>query len=159
MNRFICTLLTTAFVAPITAYAIGSEGALDYAAGVSNHAKMPSVCDDVNLDDTQTAAIHDAYYNFAKQKNTLMAEVKNSMLDLHHTYGSMTSTKDDANNAYTAMKTAMGNLGDAVNTFTSGVFFDILRPEQRAPALACMEAMKHMKSKKNQPPQNPSKNH
>ena len=152
MNRFVCTLLTaTALALPMAAHAF-DDAAVDFAGAVSNpRAQMPKVCDDVKLDDTQKTQIHDAYYAFAKQKNTLAAEVKNAALDVRHTYMSATSTKDDATAANTALKTALNNLGDAVGAFSANVFFDILKPEQRAPAWMCIEAMKKAKSKAHRP--------
>ncbi|QDK36707.1 hypothetical protein [Bdellovibrio sp. NC01] len=180
MKFYVCSLLASAaiampaFAAPTSVVAEeqdnSSEVALAFSEGtLFNPLAAPDVCKTVNLDDTQKASLKQAYYEFAKQKNTLSAEVKNAMLDVLHTFMDTASTKDDANNSLTAAKTAMGNLGDAVGTLQVKIFYDILKPEQREPAFKCAMAWAKMKKAQKlkeicagmgqpKPPQKPNSN-
>ncbi|HEX7673202.1 MAG TPA: hypothetical protein VF412_03475 [Bdellovibrio sp.] len=156
MKFYVCSILTTAalalpaFAAPSHATAADPQEqdqmTLAFSEGtLFNPLQTPSACSTLNLDDTQKNSLKEAYYNFAKQKNTLEAEVKNAMLDVRHTLLNTSSTKDDANASLAAAKTAMGNLGDAVGSLTTTIFYDILKPEQRQPALECAMAWAKMK--------------
>ncbi|WP_415063224.1 hypothetical protein [Bdellovibrio sp.] len=108
-------------------------------------AKPPVTCDGLQLDDTQKAALKQAKWEYKKQKNTTDAAVKNAWMDYSHTLKSMTSTKDDGMTAAVGVKDAMTAAGMAKADFELKVFYDILRPEQREPALKCV--MKMMKQR------------
>lgn len=155
MKFYVCSLLASAAIA-MPAFAAptsveveqdnNSEIALAFSEGtLFNPLAAPDVCATVGLDDTQKASLKQAYYEFAKQKNTLSAEVKNAMLDVLHTFMDTASTKDDANKSLTAAKTAMGNMGDAMGALQVKIFYDILKPEQRQPAFKCAMAWVKMK--------------
>jgi hypothetical protein len=117
--------------------------AVNLADAVSDR-EMIKECTDMNLDETQKGQIKDAYFDFRKQKNTLEAEIKNSWMDVSKTMMSATSTKDEASAQMDTLKDNMGSLGDAKSEFELKVFYDILKPEQRAPAFKCI--MKRMKA-------------
>lgn len=155
MKAYVCALLTAATLAmPTLVHAAPTATDIQDPAAMTadmvearlfNPLALPAVCDQVNLDDTQKGQLKDAWFAFAKQKNTLMANVKNAMMDVHHTFVSATATKDDANKSLADAKTAIGAMGDAIGAFHVQVFFDILKPEQRAPAMACAMAVGKMK--------------
>ncbi|MDG0816006.1 hypothetical protein [Bdellovibrio svalbardensis] len=155
MKFYVCSLLTTAALAlPAHAATPVDETQDDQGKMVVsmveqnlfNPLAMPASCTAVMLDDTQKASMKQAYFEFAKQKNTLSAEVKNAWLDVRHTFMSKDSTKDEGTAALTAAKTAMNNLGDAMGMLSIKIFYDILKPEQREPAWKCMMDLKKMKN-------------
>lgn len=157
MKIYICTLLTTAAMTLPAHAAAPTEEAQDNQGemvvtmveqNLFNPLAMPASCTAVNLDATQQASLKQAYFDFAKQKNTLGAIAKNAWLDVRHTFMSKDSTKDDGTNALTASKTAMGNLGDAMGALSLKVFYDILKPEQRESAWMCMTDLAKMRKQK-----------
>ena len=99
---------------------------------------LPDECKDVGLDETQKTQIADAYFDFKKQKNTLEAEIKNALMDLSKTMMSATSTKDQATADADVLKGKGMELANARTDFDLKVFYDILKPEQRAPAFKCI---------------------
>ncbi len=84
------------------------------------------------------------------------AELKNSMLDLMKTFSSATSTRDDGVAAQAAVKSKMDPLMMAHNELGLKIFFDILKPEQRAPAMKCLMDMKKSKGNKTNHPHRPN---
>ncbi|MNY66536.1 hypothetical protein D3C86_2039780 [compost metagenome] len=64
-------------------------------------------------------------------------------MDYGTTLSDAASTKDQGVAAGTAVKDAFNKMGDLKMNFEIGVFYDILKPEQREPAMKC--AMQHMK--------------
>jgi hypothetical protein len=111
--------------------------AYSLAEGIVNK-DLPKECEDVGLDDTQKTQIADAYFDFKKQKNTLEADIKNALMDLSKTMMSATSTKDEATADSDALKGKMMDFANARSEFDLKVFYDILKPEQRAPAFKCI---------------------
>lgn len=126
-----------------------SNFALDFGnAMITPAADMPASCAEVKLDDTQKMQIKDACFDFKKQKNTLGAEVKNAMMDAMKTFSSATSTRDDGVDAQAMVKEKMDALVMAHNDLSLKVFYDILKPEQREPAMRCLMDWMKMKKKK-----------
>lgn len=100
-------------------------------------------CPGLTLDDTQKASLKTAMFNFQKGMNLAKAETKNAMMDYGMTLSDAASTRDQGVAAGTAVKDAFNKMGDLKMNFEIGVFYDILKPEQRGPAMKC--AMQHMK--------------
>ncbi|MNL10094.1 hypothetical protein D3C87_1308840 [compost metagenome] len=100
-------------------------------------------CPGLTLDDTQKASLKTAMFAFQKGMNLAKAETKNAMMDYGMTLSDAASTKDQGVAAGTAVKDAFNKMGDLKMNFEIGVFYDILKPEQREPAMKC--AMQHMK--------------
>ncbi|MGE5086154.1 MAG: Spy/CpxP family protein refolding chaperone [Bacillota bacterium] len=151
-------LTATALCAPALSFAANlqpsnlienSNFALQFGNVVMNpQADMPASCNDIKLDDTQKMQIKDACFDFKKQQNTLGAEVKNAMMDSIKTFSSATSTRDEGVDAQAMVKEKMDALVMAHNDLGLKVFYDILKPEQRAPAMQClMDWMKQKKKK------------
>ena len=100
-------------------------------------------CPGLTLDDTQKASLKTAMFNFTKDMNIAKAETKNAMMDYGMTLSDAASTRDQGVASGTALKDSFNKMGDLKLNFEVGVFYDILKPEQREPAMKC--AMKHMK--------------
>ncbi|MFS4457727.1 hypothetical protein [Bdellovibrio sp. HCB2-146] len=94
-------------------------------------------CEGLTLDETQKTALKDAKYAFYKDMNIAKANLKNAMLDYTHTLASMTSTRDQGQASADALKASFNALGDIKMNFELKVFYDILKPEQREPAMKC----------------------
>ncbi len=131
---------------------MASEGSRDLAVTFSEQAlgqpnSGPTLvnCEGVQLDEVQKAALKVAHFDFMKKKNTLEAVSKNAWIDYGHTLADPTSTKDQGTAAAAAVKDAMVSYGSAKTEFELNVFYDILKPEQREPALICI--MAEMKKK------------
>ncbi|MBO9667450.1 MAG: hypothetical protein J7501_11645 [Bdellovibrio sp.] len=138
----VCTLAVPAMSTATTLSPgpMDSYTAFEYTSQVIHpRADMPKSCEDVALDDTQKMQIMDAHFEYMKQKNTMSAEIKNAMMDYTKVLGSSTSVRDDAVAAQNTLKEKFGNLGAATGDFTLKVFYDILKPEQRAKALECIK--------------------
>jgi hypothetical protein len=100
-------------------------------------------CPGLTLDDTQKASLKTAMFSFQKSMNIAKAETKNAMMDYGVTLADAASTRDQGVAAGTALKDSFNKMGDLRMNFEVGVFYDILKPEQREPAMKC--AMQHMK--------------
>lgn len=106
-------------------------------------------CPGLTLDDTQKAALKTAMFTFTKDMNIAKAETKNAMMDYGMTLSDAASTREQGVTSGTALKDAFNKMGDLKMNFEIGVFYDILKPEQREPAMKCaMEHMKDMMKKK-----------
>jgi hypothetical protein len=106
-------------------------------------------CAGLTLDDTQKASLKSAMFTFTKDMNLAKATTKNAMLDYGATLSDAASTRDQGVASGTALKDAFNKMGDLKMNFEIGVFYDILKPEQREPAMKCaMEHMKDMMKKK-----------
>lgn len=158
MKKSLRLLTAAAICAPALSFAAMTQPvnliengnfALEFSnAVITPTADMPASCMAVNLDDTQKMQIKDACFDFKKQKNTLGAEVKNAMMDSMKTFSSATSTRDDGMAAQGMVKQKMDALVMAHNDLGLKVFYDILKPEQRAPAMQCLMDWMKMKKKK-----------
>lgn len=100
-------------------------------------------CPGLTLDDTQKASLKTAMFKFTKDMNLAKAETKNAMMDYGMTLSDAASSREQGVAAGTALKDAFNKMGDLKMNFEIGVFYDILKPEQREPAMKC--AMQHMK--------------
>ncbi|WII73640.1 Spy/CpxP family protein refolding chaperone [Bdellovibrio sp. 22V] len=105
----------------------------------------PQECEQVQLDDAQKTALREAKFAYAKQKNTTDAALKNAWMDYVHTLVDTTSTKDIGLAAANNLKTTAMTAGTAKMNFELKVFYDILKPEQRMPALRCTMKIKRQK--------------
>lgn len=150
MNRLVAFSAGLMMLVPVLSnakgVAVGEEGsdvALTFVEQVTSHPRGISNCEGVTLDEAQMMALHTAKFAYMKQKNTLDAVTKNAWMDYMHTLGDMASTRDQGVAAATAMSDAVTAGGAAKSEFEIKVFFDILKPEQRMPAMKCvMAAMK-----------------
>lgn len=128
---------------------IGEEGhelGLILAEQVFTHpAPILKDCAEVTLDDVQKMALKQAQYDYMKQKNLLDATTRNAWMDYVHTLADSASTKDQGVTAATVVRDSMTASGNAKSDFEIKLFFEILKPEQREPALVCI--MKSMKQK------------
>jgi hypothetical protein len=100
-------------------------------------------CPGLTLDEMQKASLKTAMFTFQKDMNMAKAVTKNAMLDYGAALSSAASTRDQGVAAGNALKDAFMKMGDVKMNFEIGVFFDILKPEQREPAMKC--AIQHMK--------------
>ncbi|MGZ3773298.1 MAG: hypothetical protein ACXVCY_05915 [Pseudobdellovibrionaceae bacterium] len=112
---------------------------------LSSSSQMPASCTAMKLDDSQMAALQQAHFDYAKQRNTLVATIKNAWLDVNHMFMSKDSTKEQGMNSLMAVKTSENALFDAAGMLGLKVFYDILKPEQRMGAWMCMKDLEKMK--------------
>ena len=106
-------------------------------------------CPGLTLDDTQKTSLKTSMFKFQKDMNTAKAAIKNAMLDYGATLSNAASTRDQGVAAGAALKDAYNKMGDLKLNFEVGVFFDILKPEQRDAAMTCaMQNMKDMMKKR-----------
>ncbi|MGZ3768296.1 MAG: hypothetical protein ACXVCP_02115 [Bdellovibrio sp.] len=158
MKLQVCSLLTTfALAAPAFAAMETDETYENHGEMVvtmmeqslfPTQTQMPASCTAVKLDDTQKAALRQAYFDYSKQKNIMVANIKNAWLDVGHTLMSSTSTKDEGMNVLNAFRTSENALGQLMGTLASTVFYDILKPEQRMSGWMCMRDLEKMKRQK-----------
>lgn len=106
-------------------------------------------CEGLTLDDAQKAALKAEKFTFYKSMNLAKANLKNAMMDYTHTLADMNSTRDQGQAAGDALKASFNTMGDLKLNFELKVFYDILKPEQREPAMKCiMKKMKDAAKKK-----------
>lgn len=101
----------------------------------------PKECAQINLDDAQKSALKAAKFDYHKQRNTLIAAERNAQMDFARTLSDAKATRDQALAAASAAKDAMMATRQAKTDFSIKIFMDILKPEQRAPAMTCIAKM------------------
>lgn len=100
------------------------------------------ICAEVKLTDEQKATLHNAGFEFKKSMVTLKGNVKIAGMTYEHTLSSGATARADGDAAAAAVNDSIAKLVAAKTAFGSSVFYDILTAEQRAPAMACLKAMK-----------------
>lgn len=105
-------------------------------------ADAPDSCKQVKLTEEQQVSLRDSYFDFVSAKKPLHKDVKKAMKDMKKVFSSSTSTREDAIASQADLRTKMVALGKLMGDFQLKVFFDILTPEQRDPAMRCLEDLK-----------------
>ncbi len=109
-----------------------------------NGHQMPQACQDVKLTDAQKQAIHMAMFDAQRAAVQLQANLKMSGMDYMKNLVAPEGNADQADKLGTDLS---GNVAALVKNkldFQNKVFFSILSPEQRHPALICEMMMRKM---------------
>ncbi|WP_413584722.1 Spy/CpxP family protein refolding chaperone [Bdellovibrio sp. HCB274] len=144
MKRITQFVIAAAFVAPSISLANTHEDLTVSMVDTIVYAKaeMPDSCKQVKLTDQQQMDLRNAYLDFNTQKKPMRMDLKRSKREMKRVFTSSTSTKDDAIAAQADVGSKMMALGKLMGDFSLKVFFDILTPEQRDPAMRCLEDLK-----------------
>jgi Spy/CpxP family protein refolding chaperone len=105
-------------------------------------ADAPDSCKQVNLTNEQQVSLRDAFFDFNAAKKPLKRDVKSSMRNMKRVFSSSTSTREDAVASQVDVGTKVTALAKLMGDFHLKVFFDILTPVQRDPAMRCLEDLK-----------------
>ncbi len=143
MKRFTQLAVIAAFVTPVFAHADQAELTITMVDSmVYAKADAPDSCKQVKLTDEQQTSLRGAYFDFVKAKKPLRKDVKMAMKDMKRVFSSSTSTREDAVASEANVAAKLTALGKLMGDFHLQVFFDILTPEQRDPAMRCLEDLK-----------------
>lgn len=143
MKRLSQFAVVAAFVTPICAQANQAELTVAMADSiVYAKADAPDSCKQVDLTAEQQTALRDAFFDFNTAKKPLKRDLKRSLKEMGRVFASSTSTRDNATAAQADVKAKMEALGTVMGDFQLKVFFDILTPVQRDPAMRCLEDLK-----------------
>ncbi|WP_413575102.1 Spy/CpxP family protein refolding chaperone [Bdellovibrio sp. HCB290] len=102
-------------------------------------AEMPDSCKQVKLTEQQQTDLRGAYLEFNSQKKPMRADLKKAKKEMKKVFTASTSSKEDGIAAQADVGSKMMALGKLMGDFNLKVFFDILTPEQRDPAMRCLE--------------------
>jgi Spy/CpxP family protein refolding chaperone len=143
MKRFTQLAVIAAFVTPAISQADQAEMTVAMADSIV-YAKSdaPDSCKQVKLTEEQQTSLRDAFFDFNKAKKPLRKDVKTAFKEMKNTFSSATSTREDAVASQVNTGAKVTALAKLMGDFHLKVFFDILTPEQREPAMRCMEDLK-----------------
>ncbi|WP_413293295.1 hypothetical protein ACLSU7_18085 [Bdellovibrio sp. HCB185ZH] len=143
MKRFTQLAVIAAFVTPVIAQADQAELTVTMADSiVYAKADAPDSCKQINLTAEQQTALKDAFLDFTEAKRPLRRDVKMAFRDMKRTFSSSTSTREEAVASQANVGAKVTALGKLMGDFQLKVFFDILTPAQRDPAMRCLDDLK-----------------
>ncbi|QDK46150.1 hypothetical protein DOM22_13755 [Bdellovibrio sp. ZAP7] len=143
MKRFTQLAVIAAFVTPVIAQADQAELTVAMADSiVYAKADAPDSCKQVDLTAEQQTALKNAFLDFTAAKRPLRRDVKMAYRDMKRVFSSSTSTREDAIASQANVGAKVTAMGKLMGDFHLKVFFDILTPEQRDPAMRCLEDLK-----------------
>lgn len=98
-------------------------------------------CAELNLEASQKAKLKDAYFKFKEEKIDLEGNVKKAHLNYEKVMTDLGSNLDAAKKASKEIVSAVSSRMQAQENYKNEVMFEILKPEQRSTARACLMAM------------------
>jgi len=111
--------------------------------------KKPGPCQQMKITEAQKASLKTAFIAHKKAQIQIEAELKTAGLDYFVALGEIPGAKGSAEKASTALSGSVGKMVNGHLAFANQIFFDILTPEQRKPALQCAKLiMEHHKKEK-----------
>ncbi|WP_413582050.1 hypothetical protein [Bdellovibrio sp. HCB288] len=104
--------------------------------------EAPASCKAVKATEEQQMALRDAFLEFNDQRKAMRTDLRKSLSDMKKTFSSATSTKEDGAAAQADVGSKAIAMGKLMGDFQMKVFFDILNPEQRDPAMKCLDDLR-----------------